>query len=210
MLTLAILGLLLQRRRLTLTFLIGGAMFLWYGMAHPEHTKIDPRMKAGTQKDAQSGISHPDFRGDWKLDLEASDSVAPLLRAAGKSEWTISLASKVTSTHIIRGDLHRLTLRIETPVRTQEQEIPLDGTPTRVTGPDGSETLASTRWSEDGQALITTTQASSQQPLSFRITRSLDADRRTMFLDVECQGRDGQPIRVRRVYRLVALPAYHP
>jgi hypothetical protein len=163
-------------------------------------------LRAATQQDVESNVFHPDFRGDWKLDLEASDSVAPILRAAGKSEWTILLASKTSVTHILRGDLRRLTLLIKTPVRDQKQELLLDGTPTRAIGPDGGETLASTRWSEDGQSLMTTTQASSSQPLSFRITRSLAADRRTMCLDVECQGKDGNPIRVRRVFRLVALP----
>jgi hypothetical protein len=181
-------------------------MLVWNSLGHPQRAEIDPGLRAATQKDVESDVSHPDFRGDWKLDLEVSDSVAPILRAAGKSEWTILLASKTTATHIIRGDLRRLTLLIKTPVRDQKQELLLDGTPTQALGPDGGETSASTRWSEDGQSLITTTQASSSQPLSFRITRSLASDSRTMFLDVQCQGKEGSPICVRRVFRLVALP----
>jgi hypothetical protein len=185
-------------------------MVLWYGVARPQPVEVDPALQAGTLEDGQSSVRHPDFRGDWKLDLETSDPVAPLLRATGKSGLTIMLASKATVTHIIRGDLHHLTLLIKTPVRDQKQEILLDGTPTPATTPDGGETLASTRWSADGQALITTTQANSRQPMSFRLTRSLAVDRRTMFLDVECRGKDGEPIRVRRVFRLVALPPDSP
>lgn len=194
------------RRVLALICLMNSSMFLWNRLAHPQRPAINPALRASTQKDVSSNVYHPDFRGEWKLDLEVSDSVAPILRATGKSEWTILLASKAAVTHIILGDLRRLTLVIKTPVRDQKQELLLDGTPTRAFGPDGGETWASTRWSEDGQVLITTTQARSGQSQSFRITRSLAIDRRTMLLDVECQGKDGKPIHVRRVFRLVALP----
>jgi hypothetical protein len=199
-------GLRWLRRVLALICLMNVSMFVWNRLADPQRPAIDPGLRASTQKDISSNVYHPDLRGEWKLDLEVSDSVAPLLRTVGKSEWTILLASKAAVTHIIRGDLRRLTLLIKTPVRNQKQELLLDGTPTRAIGPDGGETWASTRWSEDGQSLITTTQASDRQTLSFRITRSLASDRRTMFLDVQYQGKDGNPIRVRRVFRLVVLP----
>jgi hypothetical protein len=198
-----------RRRLLVIAVLtivvVAGGLWLWGDRL--QQVWPNPALATGTQTDEATNVSHPDFRGDWQIDLQASEPVAPILRAKGKSALEINLASKVSSTQVIRGDQRRLTIVVKTFLFEQKEELLLDGTPTRVKPLDGPEAEAVTRWSEDGQSLITTTtDQAGGRVAQVTVTRSLDPDRRTMYVDLEYRFAEGEPIRVRRVFRLVRLP----
>jgi hypothetical protein len=97
---------------------------------------------------------------------------------------------------------------IKAPVLEQTVEIFTDGTPTKALAPDGTQSVVVTRWSEDGQSLISTsTDSANGQPAEMKMTRTLAPDRRSMYVDMEFTYAGGEPVRVRRIFRLIALPA---
>jgi hypothetical protein len=175
---------------------------MWLWIHNLLHVQADPTLAAGNWVAADTGIARPDFRGDWKIDLAASESLAPILRAKGKSALESLMVSKAPITHVIRGDERRMTITVRTPVFEQTEQLLLDGTPTEVKDPEGKPVMAVTRWSDDGLALITVTRGDAE---TLTFTRSLDPDRRTMYLDMEYRPANGMPIAVRRVFRLVRL-----
>jgi hypothetical protein len=199
-----------RRRRRWIVVLVAAVAVgtgLWLWVESLGHVNADPKLAARGQVVTESGVSHPDLNGDWKLDLPASGSLTPIMRARGMSALECMILSKVPSTHVIRGDHRRMTLVIKTPLADRAGEIVVDGVPARVLDPEGKEVEAVTRWSEDGQSLIiTTTEDAGGRPAELIMTRSLDADRRTMYLDFEYRLAGADPIKVRRVFRLVAVP----
>jgi hypothetical protein len=186
-----------KRKRLALALAVcAGLGFLLRGLQGEQPMGLGPLLRE------TPGSLHPDFRGEWKLDVQASESLVPILRARGKSLMESLVVSRSPVTHVIGGDGNRMTVTVQTPLFTQIQELLLDGTPTDVNDPDGNRITAVSAWSADGQSLITTTNSPS---LRMTLTRRLDSDRRTMYLDVSYHSRAGEPIEVRRVFRLVRL-----
>jgi hypothetical protein len=98
-----------------------------------------------------------------------------------------------------------MTVVVKTPLFEKKEELLLDGTPTRVSDPEGNPAEAVTRWSEDGQALITTATAVGGPASRVTLTRSLAPDRRTTYLDLDYRFAGKEPVRVRRVFRLIRL-----
>jgi hypothetical protein len=177
---------------------------LWLWVESLGHVEADPALVAGPPVRSETGVVHPDFRGEWKIDLASSESLAPILRAKGKSAVEVAVLSRVPITHIITGDHRQMTVRVKTPLFDRTEVLPLDGTLTHVADPEGNPAEATTRWSEDGQSIVTVTE---QPSLRVTITRSLDPDRRTMYLDLKYHFSKQDPICVRRVFRLIGLPA---
>jgi hypothetical protein len=198
-----------RRRRWVVALAVAAAVCtgLWLWVESLGHVDPDLTLAARGQVVTDSGVSHPDFNGDWQLDLPASESLTPIMRAKGKSDFECKVLAKIPSTHVIRGDYRRMTVAIKTPLGSRAGEVVTDGKPAKVLDPEGKEVVAVTRWSDDGQSLITTTpEDAGGRPAQMVMTRSLDPDRRTMYLDFEYRLPGADPIKVRRVLRLVAVP----
>jgi hypothetical protein len=167
---------------LALVAAAGAGLWLWWQSL----VRIDPvpALAAGPRVPEGTGALHPDFRGDWRVDLEASESIAPIARAKGRSALEALVLSKVPVTHVIRGDDLRMRVVVQTPLFDRTEEVLTDGTPTHVVDAEGNEGEAVTRWGEDGQMLVTRTAESlAGQPVPVTIVRSLDPDHRTMYID---------------------------
>ena len=68
------------RRRLVVLTVVAGvcaALWLWW----ERHIRVVPNTSLAVE--TQRG--HPDFRGEWQLDLDASESLDPILEAKGKN-----------------------------------------------------------------------------------------------------------------------------
>jgi hypothetical protein len=199
-----------RRRRWLVALIVVAAIpaGLWLWLEWLGRINADPSLAARTPVPTEAGVLHPNFSGDWKIDLEASESMTPILKLKGRSTLECVVLAKVPMTHVIRGDYRRYTIVIQTPVRDQSAEVYTDGRPIKALDPEGKETVAVTRWSEDGQSLVTTsTDTLNGQPAQMKMTRSLAPDGRTMYVDLEFTCAQTSPIRVRRVFRLIALPA---
>jgi hypothetical protein len=201
-----------SRRRWGITLALvaglGLALCLWWKQA--VRIELNPALAAGTQSAGESGVTHPDFRGEWKLDLEASDSVDPLLKAKGIGLARRLAMANLPITHVIRGDHTRLSITVKMPpFIEQTEEQPTDGTLTKSASPEEKGKLldSQTCWSADGQSLITTTvDEMDGKPIHLVVTRSLAPDRRTMYVDFRFTPPTGEPLKARRVFRLVKLP----
>jgi hypothetical protein len=182
--------------------IIGVALWYWSSRAHePPRSLVD--QPSGNADDI---TVHPDFRGEWQTDLVASDSIAPLAQAKGRSVLVSRIIAAMPIAHVIRGDHRRIAVTVRTPLFEQTEEFPTDGTPTKVVGPDGEEAEAVTRWSEDGRSLITTTtDTTATRPIHVTITRSLSEEPGTMHVDIQYLLSDGTLLQAKRVFRLVSV-----
>jgi hypothetical protein len=198
-----------RRWVIALALVAGACTALWLWWKQAIRIELNPALAAGTQSAGEPGVTHPDFRGEWKLDVEASDSVDPLLKAKGIGFARRMAMVNLPVTNVIRGDHRRLFITVRmTPIIEQTEELPTDGTPTKSASPEDGKLLDSqTRWSADGQSLITTTvDEMDGKPIRLTVTRSLAPDRRTMYVDFRFQPPTGGPLEARRVFRLVKLP----
>jgi hypothetical protein len=199
------------RWAVALGLVAGTCISAWLWWKQAVHIELNPALAAGTESDKKSGVSHPDFRGEWKYDRDASDSVDPLLEAKGISYLKRIALAKLPILHVIGGDHKRLAVTVKMPPFVEQtEELPTDGTPTKSASPEekGKMLDAVTRWSDDGQSLVTTTVDETDGKLArLVITRSLDPDRRTMYVDFQLHLPGREPLKARRVFRLIKPPA---
>ena len=106
----------------------------------------------GSATDAASDA----YVGIWLLDLEASDSIEPLMRAMEAPWIARKLANAMTPTMIItplaEGGLRMIN---ENPISKTDQELPADGVKRARKDPLGRKVVSSEMWSESGQLVIT-------------------------------------------------------
>ncbi len=141
-----------------------------------------------------------DFSGTWILDLSASESFGPLLESYGMGPAQRRLVDNTQVTQVISQSAQALTITVKTPYNTRTEEILLDGTPQSQQGQLGSYT-ATSRWSEDGSAIISEAVLNGQngESANFTLRRYLEGD--TMVQQMQLQFQDGRTYSVDRVFR---------
>lgn len=131
--------------------------------------------------------SHPDFTGTWVLDLDASESVEPLLAAQGRSWVERKAANSVVITQVVTQTEETITLDV-TSVATNRHDELKPGTGWQPSKTDRAES-AKTRvlWSEDGQSLITETLMTFEggEQATMKTTRSMTTDGQTTYMLLE-------------------------
>ncbi|MEL6342996.1 MAG: lipocalin/fatty-acid binding family protein [Myxococcota bacterium] len=135
-----------------------------------------------------------DFSGTWILDLSASDSVEPLLKARGVSMVKRKAAASMSVTRIISQSGNSMTVNTVTSAKNETKTYQVDGQTRTVSGDQGSADI-SHRW--DGEVMITTAQ-SAEGTMTTR--RTISADGRTLTEQLTYKGSDGSPIVVNRIY----------
>ncbi len=201
-----------SRRRWLISLALVAGVCTVLGLWWKKATSPTPNsaLAAGTEAGEQAGVTHPDFRGEWQYDRSASDPVDPLLEAKGIGYLKRMALANLPITHVISGDHKRVRVTVKMPpFIEQTEELPTDGTPSKSASPEerGKMLDAVTRWSDDGQSLVTTAvDEMDGKPVRLIVTRSLAPDRRTMYVDFQLHLPTGEPLKARRVFRLVKLP----
>ncbi|GEM_PF-2332973 len=102
-----------------------------------------------------SGATAKDLVGVWQLDRDASDSVAPMLERMD-APWIArrmadSISPTMTVTVLPGGGLR---IRNENPIRTTEQELPLDGVAREARDAMDRRVVRSASW-DSGHLVVT-------------------------------------------------------
>ena len=140
-----------------------------------------------------------DVQGTWVVDLEASDSLDPLLEAQGVSWAKRKLANsvEVTQTYVRKGA--QVTLDVKSPVGTRTETLTTDGKLRSVTTELGKMQV-SHRW--DGEVLVTKqVRETKAGQLTVTVRREVSADGKTMTLRMTLERPDEKRVVVRRVFR---------
>ncbi|MFN7971717.1 MAG: hypothetical protein U0166_05140 [Acidobacteriota bacterium] len=147
---------------------------------------------------------HPDFSGVFVVDLEASGSVDPLMEALGAPWLERKVAGSVGVTHTVEHKGDTIAIQIDSAVKSRKEVLKLDGTATASRGLDGSEITVHSRWSDDGQAVVTEADLPAREGSSGRklvVVRSLEDGGKTMRQRIEVTLIDGSVLGVDRVFR---------
>lgn len=146
---------------------------------------------------------HPDFTGVFVLDMEASGSLDALLEAMGRSWVERKAASKVTVTHTVKQEGDAITIQIDSAFRSQTETVKLDGTPTTSHGLDGREITVHSRWSDDGQSVISEADLAGPDSKAKKlvVVRSIEDGGKTMRQRIEVTLPDDRVLPVDRVFR---------
>jgi hypothetical protein len=140
------------------------------------------------------------FSGTWVLDLDASDSFAPLLESYGVGPAQRRLVDNTQVTQVISQSERALTITVKTPYNTRTEEILLDGTPQSQQGQLGSYT-ATSRWSEDGSMIVSEAVLNGQNGESANFTMRRFLEDNMMIQQMQLQFQDGRIYSVDRVFR---------
>ena len=156
-------------------------------------------------KPAANGIEHPDFRGVWQLDLEASDSLVPILEAKGRNVIEQTLAANIPITHTIDiQDEREMIIKIGTPIFTKVERMLFDGSPLESIDLEGNHVEAKSTWSDDGQTIVTNVRGKAPgDNVTCTIRRSLTDKRQTMYVDLDYRFSAEQQFEIRRIFRRV-------
>ncbi len=142
-----------------------------------------------------------DLSGTWALDLEASDSLDPLMKARGMGWMKRKLAANMEVTQVIVQQGDTLEVQLLSAVRTESMTLHVDGKTREETTSEGPSQV-SHRWS--GDALETRSEAVRDGvSTTARIVRTVEDGGKTMRQRMEVRI-DGVEFVVNRVFRAAA------
>ncbi|HEX4145646.1 MAG TPA: hypothetical protein VHY91_19225 [Pirellulales bacterium] len=147
-----------------------------------------------------------DFSGSWQLNVEASDSLDPILEAIGLSFIERALVNNTVVTHVIRQTADELTIDVQTSFFSRTDHLPLNGQPADTLDPSGRPVESVSAWSDDGRRLISKIWVKPDKQ-RFTLTRSMDEEHDAMEVLIEFFPQKGKPMASRRVYRRIVAPA---
>jgi len=136
-----------------------------------------------------------DLQGAWALDMTASDSLDPLLKAQGVS-WVKRKAingMKMTQTIARTGD--QVTLKVDASAGGKEETLLVDGQ-TRTVEADKGPLQVTHRW--DGDALVTTQEGALGTVTTWR---EASDDGTTLTQRITLQKTEGEAITIHRIFR---------
>lgn len=142
--------------------------------------------------------------GTYVLDLEASDDPGTIMKILGMNAVMRAVARKMKSKLTIDGEGTQVTIAVETSLGSNESVLQTDGTPITAEGGEFGSGTMSIRWSEDGSALVATsdTVMGDGRKVHNVTTRSLqDANTLLQQFDVVIEGED--PMTVKRFFTRV-------
>jgi hypothetical protein len=151
--------------------------------------------------------SHPDFTGQWKLDLDASDNMDDFAKSQGASWVEYKLIGNMPVTQIITQSENNITITIENMIKKRTEVMVPNGLIEEKKNEQGNLMKVRSFWSEDGSVLVTIidTKMADEKPGQVVIRRSLSQDGETMFQDIEIVPEKGQRFAAKRVFRKIGV-----
>lgn len=161
------------------------------------------KLLAATVLTALLAISSPafaaDFSGTWVLDLKASDSMEPILKARGVSWMKRKAVNGLKVTQTITQSGNQVTVETSASSKTRRTTMEVDGETRTVKNDQGS---AEVRHAWDGEALVSTsTMELDKGEGTVTTRRSLSEDGQTLKQTITLKTADGTTHVVDRVFR---------
>ena len=147
-------------------------------------------------------VPTPDFSGTWKLDVAHSGDMTAILEIVGLSWFERLAVQGIAVTQTISQSADELRIEIHAAFLTRRERLRTDGHPTPLTDPNGTPVLSRTTWTPDHRALVTDTSAvlADGERVPLKMTRSISADGRLMYVVNEARPPGTEPIVVTRVF----------
>ncbi|MFZ3046571.1 MAG: hypothetical protein WA151_11715 [Desulfatirhabdiaceae bacterium] len=151
--------------------------------------------------------SHPDFTGQWKLDLDASDNMDDFAKAQGASWMDYTLIGNMSVTQTITQSENNITITIENMFKKRTEVMIPNGLIEEKMNEQGNLMKVRSFWSDDGSVLVTMidTKMADEKPGQVVIKRSLSQDGGTMFQNIEIVPEKGQRFAAKRVFRKIGV-----
>lgn len=150
---------------------------------------------AGTAAKAAPRV---DFSGPWELDLEASDSLDPILTAYGLSALERSLICNAPVTQTITQTPGQLEIAASSGWFKHTETMPTLGQPHQALAVTGKPVEAVTNWNDGGDALVTVAWPGGNAR-QVTITRSLEGE--SMVVETRYFQQSGETLACRRIFR---------
>jgi len=140
--------------------------------------------------------------GTYVLDLEASDDLGEVMRQVGLNALQRSIVKRMRTRLTVDGEPHQVTLTVKTPIRTQSQTLPTDGSEITVEGGEFGSGSMSLRWEDGGATLITVadTVMGDDRPIHSVTTRRLE-NPDTLLQQFKLSIDGGETLTLRRIFR---------
>lgn len=177
---------------------------------------VHPAAATGTRTDAEVAVSVEEtppcssFAGQWKMDLQSSDSLRKVLSALGMNFILIQIVDRLGVEQKIAQSDDALKVQVQTALGTDMFELPFDGAVTSVPGATGGTNKQTSAWVEapmGGPMRLRTVQAvkgaleNPGESVLFETVRSLGDQDSTLFEDVTVLNRGVRIASARRVLR---------
>lgn len=140
-----------------------------------------------------------DLAGTWVLDLEASDSVDPILKAQGVSWMKRKAAASLQVTLTIAGSGNDLTIDTESSLSSRSETLTVDGE-TRTKQSDKGPAQVTHEW-KGADLLSTATLPMKGGEGQFVTLRSVSSDGTTLTQTITMTQPDGTKHVVKRIFR---------
>lgn len=142
-----------------------------------------------------------DLSGTWVLDLAASDSIEPMLKAQGVSYMKRKAAAsmEVTQTIVQTGDT--LSVDVDTSHKDTKTTVKVDGVTREVTTASGEKTQVTNLWKAATWVSTTVMPEHDGGPMTLTRTHALADAGKTLKQRIELKPAQGQAMVVTRLYR---------
>eukprot|EP00316_Scyphosphaera_apsteinii_P013496 CAMPEP_0119329508 /NCGR_PEP_ID=MMETSP1333-20130426/76035_1 /TAXON_ID=418940 /ORGANISM="Scyphosphaera apsteinii, Strain RCC1455" /LENGTH=205 /DNA_ID=CAMNT_0007338651 /DNA_START=80 /DNA_END=697 /DNA_ORIENTATION=- len=133
-----------------LLFALGAAVVLPHGRGVPHlGHKTTHKTTAVAASTGHATIGHADFRGEWSMDLAASDSLGPLLRELGLNFILRAIVERLQVEQSVEQDESAVWITVRTALSNEKLELRFNSTITHLPGLTGGRTDAITTWLDD-------------------------------------------------------------
>jgi len=140
-----------------------------------------------------------DLQGTWEIDLKASDSLDPLLKAQGVSWVKRKAANGLKVTQTLARDGDQVTLSVVSSASSRDETLSVDGELRTVEGENGTMQV---RHSWDGDVLVTVQETETPEGTATVTTRrEASDDGATLTQRITLQTPGGETITVDRIFR---------
>lgn len=152
---------------------------------------------------SQEQAQPPSFAGKWSLDLDASDSMVPIMQALGRSKMEQKMAGNMAVTQTITQTATQMTIFISSTFKKQTEVLLLDGSKETKDTPNMGMVQTYTSLDKDGTTLVTVADMTLKNgdPAQMVMRRQLQDDGQTMLLQNELRLKDGQVLTANRIFR---------
>jgi hypothetical protein len=152
---------------------------------------------------SQEQAQPPSFAGKWSLDIDASDTMVPIMQALGRSKMEQKMAGNMAVTQTITQTVTQMTIAIKSMVKNQTEVLLLDGTKETRDTPNMGMVQTYTSWDKDGKTLVTIADMTLKNgdPAEMVMRRQLQDNGQTMLLQNELRLKDGQVLTANRIFR---------
>lgn len=107
------------------------------------------RYSVSLSSSASRPRTHPDFSGEWEMDMKSSEPLGPVLRELGVPRLPAAVVARLAVRQSIHQNASHVSIHVNTVLSRSILNLLLDGSESLLPGLDGGPTAAVSRWLDD-------------------------------------------------------------